>query len=103
VATTRPVVYENREQDVSGWLSKPRLSCSHTPPPEVFEDSSNDLGWTTVAHTNDDVVKRLVKDLVNGSKHDDKQDGIKVTTNKGLYMLRTYGEMIRAPDEDAER
>ena len=65
------------------------MSYDRTPPPETLDYSFNEVRWTNATRTNDDIVKRLVGDLVNCSEHDENEEALAATVRKLTIYIKS--------------
>jgi hypothetical protein len=82
-------------------LAKSRIGYDRTPPPEALDCSFNELRWLNVTRTDDDIIKRLVRYLVNCSEHDENEDVLEATVGKRtIYVVSESdsGATYRAGD-----
>jgi len=82
-------------------LAKSRIGYDRTPPPEALDYSLKELRWVNVTRTDDDIVKRLVRYLVNCSEHDEDEDVLEATVSKlTIYVVSESdsGATYRAAD-----
>ena len=77
-----------------GGPANPWVGYKLTPPPEACQESSEQLRYVKVTRTNDDIVEKPVRDLVNCSEHERKDGMMEATDRKLLFILRMMGARL---------